>query len=484
VFTQHMLKDYYSHLHTHPDTLLCKIFGAFRLKVARPHKQEVHFFIMKNVFLSPPSKPIHVRFDLKGSTYGRRAKQSELIQKVPVLKDLDYFEGVTLPDGRHFPRTYLHLGSKKQILLAQLRADVEFLRRQAILDYSLLVGIHYDRLDEIKKEVENQAHGVAVTGMKGTATHERQTSSSSSGAEERKQSDQPAPATGAPISPLLAMPSPVHRRHSLAHFVSEANATGGGSDATGASQAGSGATGAAGPAAGSGLPQPRVERQQSNYGLKPSKQIAVPRDQLQKATIRLMSPEEKQRVAEYDLRRVKERKQEEEREEEKRRGSVAGGANGSASVIPAPIQVASSSSSSSLFSPAAAPASSSSTVPASRLRGPDGGILSESTSPELDGTEIYYVGIIDILQQWTMLKRFEQTVKTLAVGSADAISCADPYAYASRFLRKMDASFKGDEPPLPEVDETEAGDVTPIAILPSSQLSPPQPLASPNGRQK
>ena len=60
-----------------------------------------------------------------------------------MLKDRDFFEGCAFPDGRRLPPTYLHLGRKKQALLRQLGADTEFLRSNGIMDYSLLVGIHY-----------------------------------------------------------------------------------------------------------------------------------------------------------------------------------------------------------------------------------------------------------------------------------------------------------------------------------------------------
>jgi hypothetical protein len=143
-----MLQSYYAHLHQHPDSLLIKLLGSFRLEIQRPHKQRLHFFTMRNVFASPPHKPIHVRFDLKGSTYGRKARETELLQGVPVLKVQDFFDGVVFPDGRKLAPTFVHLTDKKNVLLKQLAVDAAYLRRHEIMDYSLLVGIHYSDMDE------------------------------------------------------------------------------------------------------------------------------------------------------------------------------------------------------------------------------------------------------------------------------------------------------------------------------------------------
>lgn len=462
-FTQHMLREYFAHLAAYPDSLLIKIYGAFRVKVARPHRQTVHFFVMANVFHAPPSKPIHVRFDLKGSTYGRRAKESELLQRVPVLKDLDYFEGVKLPDGRTLPPTFLHLGRRKQVLMAQLRVDVEFLRRQAILDYSLLVGIHYDRLDERKKETAAAA-AAAAAAASGSPSLSVGAKDQQQHASEEKQppahpqpQQQPHPASAGPLSTppstsssaaLIGLP----RRNSLAHFVSEHHPS------TALLQLQRTMTmKSIGSATGTPVDGGRVVGAQSNYGLKP-KQVAVPRETLKKATMSLMTPEEKQQVKQHDAERAHKA-----RDEEKRRSimqqqqqqqqvqpssssSTAGAGVAPSSTVP-PIHV------SPLPSPHPSPPQR-----ASNLLNEDGGIISESDDPEHDGKEVYYIGksttsereamnesgscsiscslffgwlffsflsfpsrfrssgVIDILQKWTNLKRLEQTIKAIAIG--------------------------------------------------------------------
>ena len=86
---------------------------------------------MGNVF--PIDKPIHERYDLKGSTRGRATSETERSDPSAVLKDLDWIRA-----GRK-----LHLGpDKKRRLLAQVQKDCALLEQLEVIDYSLLVGIH------------------------------------------------------------------------------------------------------------------------------------------------------------------------------------------------------------------------------------------------------------------------------------------------------------------------------------------------------
>lgn len=88
---------------------------------------------MGNIF--PPHKDIHETFDLKGSTLGRFITLDELRQKsMATLKDLNWIQ----------KKRKLKLGPEKATLLMnQLRSDCLFLSKVKIMDYSLLVGIHY-----------------------------------------------------------------------------------------------------------------------------------------------------------------------------------------------------------------------------------------------------------------------------------------------------------------------------------------------------
>lgn len=77
---------------------------------------------------------IHRIYDLKGSTYGRRATELEKQAETPVLKDLDFIEY----------KEKLKIGSQKaKLFKEQLRRDTVLLNKLDIMDYSLLIGIHY-----------------------------------------------------------------------------------------------------------------------------------------------------------------------------------------------------------------------------------------------------------------------------------------------------------------------------------------------------
>ena len=129
-FLRMILKDYYEHVRSNPDTLLSQFYGLHRVKL--PYGRKVHFVVMNNLF--PPHRDIHRTFDLKGSTIGRDFREEDL-QKNPraTLKDLNWL------------RRNLHLEfgpTKKEVFVAQMQRDVALLQRLKIMDYSLLVGIH------------------------------------------------------------------------------------------------------------------------------------------------------------------------------------------------------------------------------------------------------------------------------------------------------------------------------------------------------
>jgi 1-phosphatidylinositol-4-phosphate 5-kinase len=87
-----ILKDYYDHLAVYPHTLITRFFGLHKIKYAKSNggKARIYFVIMANVFKT--SREIHVRYDLKGSTQGRKTKKNanEFIDPSVALKDLDF----------------------------------------------------------------------------------------------------------------------------------------------------------------------------------------------------------------------------------------------------------------------------------------------------------------------------------------------------------------------------------------------------------
>merc|ERR1719461_1455012 len=56
----------------------------------------------------------------------------------------------------------------------------------------------------------------------------------------------------------------------------------------------------------------------------------------------------------------------------------------------------------------------------------------------IEGPGIYYLGIIDVLQEWDWQKRMERWAKTnLRMKEKDGISCVEPIYYRKRFMSRM-----------------------------------------------
>lgn len=68
-----------------------------------------------------------------------------------------------------------------------------------------------------------------------------------------------------------------------------------------------------------------------------------------------------------------------------------------------------------------------------------GGDLSSMRGSRRGERVIYYLGIIDFLQPWTVKKRLERDLKGLAGYDKTAISCVAPADYAARFLKFVDS---------------------------------------------
>lgn len=127
-----ILKQYHSHVKSNPNTLVSQIYGLHRVKMPLTNgvKRKVHFIVMNNLF--PPHRDIHIKYDLKGSTWGRYTKQDGSETSKP-LKDLNWLENY---ESIKFGPT------KQATFLKQLQKDVAFLKSVNVMDYSLLLGIH------------------------------------------------------------------------------------------------------------------------------------------------------------------------------------------------------------------------------------------------------------------------------------------------------------------------------------------------------
>lgn len=169
----HLLKQYHPFIvERHGKTLLPQYLAMYRLTV---DNVEHYMVLMRNVFTG--HLRVHKKYDLKGSTVDREASDKEKQKKEPTLKDMDF-----LNDGAK-----IKIGEEARgKLLETLSADVEFLTKNDIMDYSLLLGIHDtkravedDREQELEEEEEEDEEydsggsGVALTPPESPGTGRR-----------------------------------------------------------------------------------------------------------------------------------------------------------------------------------------------------------------------------------------------------------------------------------------------------------------------
>ena len=123
---------YFWHMKANPDTFLPRFFGLYRVRLAREQKF-INVVVMDNIFHTTRKLVMHRKFDLKGSTLGRRVVRGHLSSRdryKGTLKDLDLQEKISVG------------ADNKARILAQLHLDTQFLAQHHIMDYSLLLGIH------------------------------------------------------------------------------------------------------------------------------------------------------------------------------------------------------------------------------------------------------------------------------------------------------------------------------------------------------
>ncbi|KAJ6870373.1 phosphatidylinositol 4-phosphate 5-kinase 4 [Populus alba x Populus x berolinensis] len=125
-----MLPAYYNHVRSYENTLVTKFYGLHCVKLNGTAQKKVRFIIMGNLFCSEYT--IHRRFDLKGSSLGRTTDKPESeIEATTILKDLDLNFIFRLQKAWF------------QEFCRQVDRDCELLEQERIMDYSLLVGLHF-----------------------------------------------------------------------------------------------------------------------------------------------------------------------------------------------------------------------------------------------------------------------------------------------------------------------------------------------------
>lgn len=139
---QKLLPGYFMNLNQNPRTLLPKFFGLYCYHC---NSKNIRLVVMNN--LLPSSIKMHQRYDLKGSTYKRKANKVERSKKSPTYKDLDFIE--------QHPEGLMLEAPTYSALMQTIQNDCRVLESFMIMDYSLLIGVH--NLDLAAKEKSDLA---------------------------------------------------------------------------------------------------------------------------------------------------------------------------------------------------------------------------------------------------------------------------------------------------------------------------------------
>ncbi|KFV62387.1 Phosphatidylinositol 4-phosphate 5-kinase type-1 gamma, partial [Dryobates pubescens] len=145
-FLQKLLPGYYMNLNQNPRTLLPKFYGLYCVQSGG---KNIRVVVMNNIL--PRVVKMHLKFDLKGSTYKRRASKKEKEKSSPTYKDLDFIQD--MPEGLMLDADTF------SALVKTLQRDCLVLESFKIMDYSLLLGVH--NIDQ--QERERQCEGAHST---------------------------------------------------------------------------------------------------------------------------------------------------------------------------------------------------------------------------------------------------------------------------------------------------------------------------------
>ena len=118
-------------MHKHPNSLLPRFFGLYKLQVK---KKWMRIVVMNNAF--DTQLFVHQKYDLKGSTVSRNVsdkKQAAAAEngKTAVLKDSNLQTSILVSE------------KTRDEFILQVHKDGQFLCSHSIMDYSLLLGIHH-----------------------------------------------------------------------------------------------------------------------------------------------------------------------------------------------------------------------------------------------------------------------------------------------------------------------------------------------------
>ncbi|XP_053317906.1 phosphatidylinositol 4-phosphate 5-kinase type-1 gamma isoform X1 [Spea bombifrons] len=140
-FLQKLLPGYYMNLNQNPRTLLPKFYGLYCVQSGG---KNIRVVVMNNIL--PRVVRMHFKYDLKGSTYKRRASKKEREKRSPTYKDLDFMQDA--PEGLLLDTDTF------SALVKTLQRDCLVLESFKIMDYSLLLGVHNMEQQERERQTE------------------------------------------------------------------------------------------------------------------------------------------------------------------------------------------------------------------------------------------------------------------------------------------------------------------------------------------
>ena len=131
-----ILFKYTRYVMSHPNTLICRKFALVQLQLTDIGKS-VYFVLMENLFWFNSSSILR-KYDLKGSTYGRKVlPEYDDFDKMKkcgkTLKDIDF---INIEREVSFKET-----SGRSEFIRQVKLDSMFFKRHMIIDYSMILAV-------------------------------------------------------------------------------------------------------------------------------------------------------------------------------------------------------------------------------------------------------------------------------------------------------------------------------------------------------
>ncbi|CAK79510.1 unnamed protein product (macronuclear) [Paramecium tetraurelia] len=133
---QEFLEDYYKYI-INNQTFLAKFYGMFSISIEG--FSQIHLLLMENIFQQIPDQ--RVVYDLKGSLVNRKqsVKGSQVVD-LTILKDQNFIKSTDI---------FIQLNQQnRDALFTILKEDIEFLLKNNIMDYSLLIAVCNSKIQD------------------------------------------------------------------------------------------------------------------------------------------------------------------------------------------------------------------------------------------------------------------------------------------------------------------------------------------------